>query len=56
MDTHEQIKTYIDGLSEPKCSDMRQLHQFMLEIIPNGKLMNHMYSVADGFFIKHFYS
>lgn len=38
MDTHEQIKTYIDRLSEPKRSDMRQLHQFMLEIIPNGKL------------------
>jgi hypothetical protein len=38
MNVQEQIETYINSQTEPKRSDMRTLHQIILEIKPDGKL------------------
>lgn len=38
MNTLEQIKEYINSQREPKRSDMKRLHQTILQITPNGKL------------------
>lgn len=38
MSVTEQIKGYFDSLPESKGREMQALHQFILEILPNGKL------------------
>ena len=38
MSIREQIKGYFDSLPESKGREMQALHQFILEILPNGKL------------------
>src|SRR4030095_2490035 len=38
MNVQEQIKKYIDSQPEPKCSDMRELHRIILQVIPVCKL------------------
>lgn len=38
MTTQEQITEYITSQPEPKCSDMQELHHFILEIMPECKL------------------
>jgi len=38
MSIREQIKAYFDSLSESKGNDMQALHNFILEVLPNGKL------------------
>jgi hypothetical protein len=38
MKVQEQIKEYITGLPEPKRSDMQQLHQAILRVLPGCKL------------------
>lgn len=38
MSVTEQIKGYFDSLPESKAREMQALHQFILEILPNGKL------------------
>lgn len=38
MNIKEQIKAYIDSQEEPKCADMKTLHQHILQVLPQGKL------------------
>lgn len=38
MNVKEQIKKYIADQTEPKCSDMQELHRFILTIMPKCKL------------------
>ncbi len=38
MSIKEQIKQYITSLPEPKRSDMQELHQHILQVLPKGKL------------------
>jgi len=38
MSIREQIKAYFDSLSESKGREIQELHRFILEILPNGKL------------------
>ena len=38
MSVPEQIKKYITSQPEPKRSDMQELHQFLLKVLPNCKL------------------
>ena len=38
MDTHEQIKAYIDTQPEPKRSDLQALHGMLLALLPEGRL------------------
>jgi len=38
MNVKEQIKQYITSQPEPKRSDMQELHQRILEVLPKGKL------------------
>jgi hypothetical protein len=38
MNIKEQIKQYIASQPEPKRSDMQELHQHILEVLPNCKL------------------
>jgi len=38
METETQIKNYITSQSEPKCSEMQELHHIILEIMPSCKL------------------
>ncbi|PHN02540.1 DUF1801 domain-containing protein [Flavilitoribacter nigricans] len=38
MKAEEQIKAYIDSQREPKRTEMQNLHQRMLQILPGGKL------------------
>ena len=38
MNVKEQIKQYITSQPEPKRSDMQELHQHILEVLPKGKL------------------
>ncbi len=38
MNTHEQIKKYIATQPEQKCSDMKELHRIILELMPKCKL------------------
>ena len=38
MNVKEQIKQYIASQPEPKRSDMQELHQRILEVLPKGKL------------------
>ena len=38
MNVTEQIKKYINGQPEPKCSDMQELHRIVQEIMPACKL------------------
>jgi hypothetical protein len=38
MNIQEQIKNYITGQPEPKRSDMQELHQFILQVLPGYKL------------------
>ena len=38
MNIKEQIKQYITSQPEPKRSDMQELHQRILEVLPKGKL------------------
>lgn len=38
MNIEEQIKNYIDGLPEPKRSDLDELHKRVLQILPQSKL------------------
>lgn len=38
METKQQIDHYINSLSEPKRSEMRELHQFILKIAPSDTL------------------
>jgi hypothetical protein len=38
MTVHAQIKTYINSLPEPKCSDMLELHKSILGVLPSCKL------------------
>lgn len=38
MNVHSQIKDYIAAQSEPKQSDLQELHGIILEMIPNCKL------------------
>ncbi|ASU32694.1 DUF1801 domain-containing protein [Mucilaginibacter xinganensis] len=38
MNVQEQINEYITSQPEPKLSDMQQLHQLMLQILPGCKL------------------
>lgn len=38
MNIEEQIKNYIDGLPEPKRSDLDELHKQVLQILPQSKL------------------
>jgi hypothetical protein len=38
MNVQAQIKTYVDSLPEPKCSEMQVLHQHILKILPGCKL------------------
>jgi hypothetical protein len=38
MDIQEQIKSYITSQTEPKLSDMQQLHQLILQVLPSCRL------------------
>jgi hypothetical protein len=38
MNVQEQIKKYIASQPEPKRSDMQELHQFILKVLPGYKL------------------
>jgi hypothetical protein len=38
MSIQEQIEDYITSQPEPKCSDMQELHRFILQILPGCKL------------------
>lgn len=38
MNIKDQIKNYIGGQPEPKRSEMQELHQHILQILPNCKL------------------
>ena len=38
MNVQEQIRKYIASQSEPKCSDMRELHRLTLQVSPKCKL------------------
>jgi hypothetical protein len=38
MSVEEQIKEYISSQPEPKCSDMQELHRFLLRALPGCKL------------------
>ena len=38
MSIQEQIKKYISSQPEPKCSDMKELHRTLLEVMPACKL------------------
>ena len=38
MDTRKQIRSFLDGQSEPKRTDMEALHQRMLHWMPDAKL------------------
>ena len=38
MEVEEQIKNYIGSQPEPKRKDIQQLHNLMLQVLPNGKL------------------
>ena len=38
MNVQEQIKEYITSQSEPKRSDMQELHQLILQVLPKCKL------------------
>jgi len=38
MSVQEQIKKYIISQTEPKRSEMRELHQFILQVLPKSKL------------------
>ncbi len=38
MDIEKQIKEYITGVPEPKRSDMQELHQLILQVLPGCKL------------------
>src|ERR1700677_2704271 len=38
MNVQEQIKKYIARQSEPRRSDIQELHQLMLRVLPTGKL------------------
>jgi len=38
MNVQEEIKKYITSQPEPKRSDMQELHQCILEVLPKGKL------------------
>jgi hypothetical protein len=38
MDTRARIKAYLDAQPEPKRSDMRELHRFILERMPECRL------------------
>jgi Domain of unknown function (DU1801) len=38
MNVQEQIKSYIASQSEPKRSDMQELHRFILQVLPGCKL------------------
>nr|HMT29179.1 DUF1801 domain-containing protein [Bacteroidia bacterium] len=38
MNIKEQIKTYIDSQSDPKRTEMQELHNIILQIMPECKL------------------
>jgi hypothetical protein len=38
MSVEEQIRKYISSQPEPKCSDMQELHRFLLRALPGCKL------------------
>jgi len=38
MSVQEQIKKYIISQTEPKRSEMQELHQFILQVLPKSKL------------------
>ena len=38
MNVQKQIKKYIAGQPEPKRSEMQELHQLLLKVLPSGKL------------------
>jgi hypothetical protein len=38
MNIQEQIKKYMAGQPEPKCSDMQELHRLILQASPTSKL------------------
>src|SRR6187399_1377194 len=38
MNVQQQIKKYITSLPEPKRNDMQELHQFILQVLPDYKL------------------
>ena len=38
MNIQEQIKKYIISQPEPKRSEMQELHQLILQVLPKGKL------------------
>lgn len=38
MNIQEQIKEYINSLTESKSSDMQELHQFILQVFPDCRL------------------
>ena len=38
MNVEEQIKKYIDSQSDPKRSDMQELHRIILQVMPGCKL------------------
>ncbi len=38
MNVQEQIKKYIDSQTEPKRSEMQELHQHILQVLPQCKL------------------
>jgi hypothetical protein len=38
MNVQEEIKKYISSQSEPKRSDMQELHRFILQVLPGCKL------------------
>ena len=38
MNVKDQIKDYISSQPEPKRSDMQELHRFIQQIVPQGKL------------------
>ena len=38
MNVQEQIKKYIDSQTEPKRSEMQELHQHILQVLPKCKL------------------
>ena len=38
MNIQQQIKEFIAGQPEPKCSDMQQLHNQILQVLPGCKL------------------
>src|SRR5215212_3784656 len=38
MNVQEQIKNYITSQPEPKRSDMKELHRFILQVLPGCKL------------------